>query len=108
MAKIENPVLSPSVRDLSGTEFLSRLLPNLITLFFIAAAVVALFFMVSGGIRWITSGGDREKTAKARETITSAVIGLMLVLLVYAALGLIGYFFDLDLIHLDLGPVMLS
>jgi hypothetical protein len=108
MSQIKNPALSPSIQSKTGVEFINTLIPNLITIGFIIASVVAVIFLIVGGIRWITSGGDREATAKARSTITSALIGLALVLGVYGLLSLIGYFFEIDLIRFDIAPLILK
>ncbi len=42
--------------------------------------VASLIFLIYGGIRWIISGGDKENTAKAKATVTAALIGLVIVL----------------------------
>ena len=49
------------------------------TLLFVSF-IAALVFLIIGGIRWIMSGCDKEGTAKAKGTVTSALIGLVVVL----------------------------
>jgi hypothetical protein len=105
---ISNPVLSPKLRDLTGPEFFSELVPNVITLGFIIATIIALGVLLMGGIKWMTSGGDREATAGAQKTLTAGVVGLIIVFSLYAVLSLIGYFFNLDLLTLDLTPIILK
>lgn len=51
-------------------------------LFFIGA--LALIFVIYGGILFVTSGGDAEKTTKARNTLLYAIIGVIVVVLAYA------------------------
>lgn len=46
--------------------------------------VVFLVLMVYGGYVWMTARGDDTKIKTAKETITSAVIGLIIVLAAYA------------------------
>jgi len=41
------------------------------------ATILTLLYLVWGGIEWITSGGDKGKTEKARDRMTQAVIGLV-------------------------------
>lgn len=53
------------------------------------ALVIALIFLIIGGIRWIVSGGDKEGTAKAKGTVTSALIGLVVVLLAWVLINLV-------------------
>lgn len=53
-------------------------------------AGIALFILlIVGGFRYITSGGDPKATEGAQKTITSAIVGLILVLLAYLVLVLI-------------------
>lgn len=106
--EITNPALSERLQALTGIDFLNLFLPNLITIFFIAATVVALIISIVGGIKWMTAGDDKEGASKARKTVTAAVMGLIMVFAVYALLGLIGYFFGLDLISIDISPLILE
>ncbi len=40
-------------------------------------AILVFFYLIWGGIEWITSGGDKGKTEAARTKITTAVTGLI-------------------------------
>lgn len=51
-------------------------------LWFIGA--IALGFVIYGGVLYITSGGDSEKTTKARNTLMYAVLGIIVVVISYA------------------------
>lgn len=53
------------------------------------AALLVFFYLIWGGIEWITSGGDKGKTEKARDKITAAVIGLIVLAASWAILMLI-------------------
>lgn len=61
------------------------------------AIILALFFLVWGGVQWILSEGDKQKVDAAKKTITFSVIGLVLVLLAIFAVNIIGAFFGVDL-----------
>ncbi|MBU0978699.1 MAG: hypothetical protein ABIJ03_01810 [Patescibacteria group bacterium] len=50
------------------------------------AALLVFLYLILGGIQWITSGGDKGKTEEARNKITSAVIGLIVLAAAYAVL----------------------
>lgn len=54
------------------------------------AGVVALFFIIYAGIKYVRSGGDQEKIKSARETLTYAIIGLVIILLSFGIINLIG------------------
>lgn len=56
----------------------------------IALAGIALFVMlVVGGVKYITSGGDPKATEGAKNTITYAIGGLVLILVSYLILVVI-------------------
>ncbi|HRN96041.1 MAG TPA: hypothetical protein PLD54_01175 [Candidatus Levybacteria bacterium] len=74
-----------------------------INILLIVAILGALFFLIWGGISWITSGGDREKLDKARKTIIFAIIGLIVVLLSFIILQTVGTFLGIDLKSLMAG-----
>jgi hypothetical protein len=76
-----------------------------INLVLIIAAVSFFFILVIGGIKWITSGGDKGKTESARAQITAAFIGLLLVFAAWAILALLGAIFDINLVgDFDISP----
>lgn len=53
------------------------------------AALAVFLYLIWGGIQWITSGGEKGKTEEARNKITSAVIGLIVLAASYALLMLL-------------------
>lgn len=73
-----------------------------ITIAFIIAVLIALFFLIWGGIKWITSGGDKGGVEAARNQIVAAVIGLIIVFLAFFILNLVLGLFGLSLFSLKL------
>lgn len=65
---------------------INKLISGAITLIFLVAGLTAFVFLLLGGIKWITSGGDSGKVEEARGQIVQALIGLLVVL---AAWGLV-------------------
>jgi cytochrome bd-type quinol oxidase subunit 2 len=61
---------------------LGNVLSFLIRVFFVAAGLAALIFLLLGALSWVTSGGNKENVEKAREKILAAVIGIIIVVLV--------------------------
>ena len=55
----------------------------------LVAAVLVFAFLIFGGIQWITSGGDKGKAEEARNKITAAIIGLIIVAASYAIINLV-------------------
>ena len=69
-------------------ELLSHLLP---TIFSIAGVGVVFSFLI-GAFRIITSGGNKEAIAGARAMITHAIVGFVLLMLVFLfALFIVGF-----------------
>lgn len=56
---------------------LPLLISSIINTALILAGVVALGFLVYGGFRYITSRGDEGEVESAKDTITYAVVGLV-------------------------------
>lgn len=53
------------------------------------AGIVLFVLLLIGGFRFITSGGDPKAIEGARKTLTSAIIGLVIILVSYLILILI-------------------
>lgn len=64
-------------------------LATVIQFLFVIAVILALGFLVYGGIRWITSGGDKAGVETARNTIIASIIGLIVVFLAYMIINLV-------------------
>ncbi len=65
------------------------ILGTAIVIMFIVAIIIALLWLILGGIKWITSGGDSSKVEGARNQIIAAVIGLVVVFLSYFILNFV-------------------
>lgn len=70
---------------------------NMVNAIMIIAALVALGFLLYGGIKWIMSEGDKTAVETARQTIVGAIIGLVIVFLSYFILSIILSIFGIDL-----------
>lgn len=68
---------------------LNNLLSTGITILFVFSILLTLFFLVYGGISFITSGGDKQKVVAARQKLTYAVIGLIVVFSAYFIVNLV-------------------
>lgn len=75
---------------------------GLIKLTLVVASLVFFFILVIGGIQWIASGGDKAQTEAARNRITAALVGLVIVFAAWAILALIKAFFGVDIFSLKL------
>jgi amino acid transporter len=72
-------------------------------LVFAFAGVAALFFLIWGGISWITSGGEKEKIEEARKKIVYAIIGLVVILASFFIINTVGALFGIAPFNLVTG-----
>jgi len=71
----------------------SNAIPAIISFIFVVSIIIALFYLIWGGFKWLTSGGDKSAVGAAREHIIAAVIGLVIIFLSYFILNiLLGFF----------------
>ncbi|MBI4039492.1 hypothetical protein HY388_01530 [Candidatus Daviesbacteria bacterium] len=90
---------------LVGPSTLTGLIGPLVTIFLILATILAFFFLLWGGVQWITSGGDKTATQAARDRITAALVGLVVVFAAYLILTVAGGFLKIPLTNLTVPPV---
>ncbi len=54
---------------------------NIVTVILIVVGILAVVYLIYGGILYLTAGGDAEKASKGRVAITNAIIGVVIILL---------------------------
>ncbi len=73
----------------------------------VIAGLVFFFMLILGGIKWIMSGGDKGQTESARNQVTSALIGLVVVFSAWALAQLISTIFGINIIqNFNIGSVV--
>ncbi len=68
---------------------IGTLLTKALNFVMILGALLVFMYLIWGGIEWITSGGDKGKTEAARNKITAAIVGLIVLAASWALLGLV-------------------
>ena len=79
----------------------TTMVTSLLQIALVVSVILVLFQLISAGINWITSGGDKAKTDSARGKIVAAIIGLILVIASWAV-----FLFILQMIGLEAGQVL--
>jgi hypothetical protein len=83
----------------------AELITYAINIILVLTAVLFFFLLVLGGIKWITSGGDKGQTEAARAQITAAFVGLLIVFSAWAIIEIVGTFFSINLLGgFDINP----
>ena len=62
---------------------------NILQFILAIAFIIAVIFLVVGGFRYIVSQGNEEAVEKAKSTITSAIIGIVVVVLAWIILTIV-------------------
>ena len=88
------PTLVPSDQIMINEENLGFKIPSMSTFltfairgFFVLAGLLALMFLLLGALGWITSGGNKESVDKARDKITAAILGVIIIVAVLAIMA---------------------
>lgn len=90
-----NPVLAQEAAELdikipsAFDQNVGGIISTLLNLVLVIAAILVFAYLIWGGIEWITSGGDKSKTESARNKITAAIVGLVVLVASYAILQLV-------------------
>lgn len=67
-------------------EVLGEAVDKILGYIFPAGVLIAVIMVIVGGYMWIVSGGDPARKQQAQGTLTWAVIGLVLLFLIYGIL----------------------
>ena len=65
--------------------------------------VAALAYLLYGGVRWITSAGDKAAVENARNHIVAAIVGLLILVLSFVIVSIV-----LTILGLDALPTSIS
>ena len=84
--------------DLTTNPEIVPIIKAILRFILMVAFILAFIFLLIGGIRWITAGGDEKAVGSARGMITSALIGLVIVLVAYAIIRLVETFFNVPIL----------
>ena len=101
---INNPSLGPSLGTLTPESFVQKLVPGILTLILTLGIIIFFFYFLLGAISWITSGGDKASTQAAKEKVTQALVGLVILLSSYAIFRLIETVFSVNIINFSITP----
>jgi len=92
----------PTVSGLptGGLSTIIKVVSNLVEISLVLAILLAFVYLLIGGIKWITSSGDKQGLTSAKATVTYAIIGLILAFL---ALGILTFISDFFTVNLGVG-----
>lgn len=115
LAQLRNPILPDSIGGgklgstvpdyNTGGTALGKLVSNLVGALFIAGFLLSFVYLIMGGFTWVTSAGDKTKLEKARDEITNALVGLVIIGGAYAITTVVAQFFGFELTALPIPTI---
>jgi hypothetical protein len=88
-------IIPPTNIHAGGPDALNNIISTGLNLVILGAVIVCLFMLLLGGLNWITSEGDKQKIASARNRLMFSVIGLIIIFISFAIINIIYTFFRL-------------
>ncbi|PIS08907.1 hypothetical protein COT75_04445 [Candidatus Beckwithbacteria bacterium CG10_big_fil_rev_8_21_14_0_10_34_10] len=82
----------------SASQSLTDIFSNVFGVMTIIGGLMFILYFVIGGISWITSGGDKEKVEKAKNKMTNAAVGIIVVIASYSIAFIIGKILGIDIL----------
>ena len=83
----------------SATDAFEKQLSNLVGFFTIVGGLFFLIQFLVAGFDWLMGGGDKGKVEKAKDKMTNSAIGLLIMILATAVVGIVGGVFGLDILN---------
>ncbi len=65
------------------------LIAAIIKIMLVLAGIVAVFFLIIGGYRYITAQGNAEQAEKGRSTVINAIIGIVIIIMSYVIVNVV-------------------
>lgn len=82
----------------SGLTAITKIVSSVIGVMTVVAGLWFLFQITIAGIAWISAGGEKSKLTEAKDRLTNAFIGLVIVVAGWAILALAGQFLGYDIL----------
>lgn len=83
-------IVEPSTEDIFATGTSLETIASVIFGFLTTIAGIAfLLWFVIGGLNWLTAGGDEKRVEQAKNQMTNAAVGLVIVVAAYAIANII-------------------
>lgn len=79
-------------QEIATIQGLECLFQNVVTVLTALAGLAVFIMLLTGGLKYLTSGGDPKAQEQAKGTLTFAVLGLVLIIAAYLILNFISTF----------------
>ena len=80
-------------------KLLSQFISTIIGVITVVAGLAFLLYFAIGGLKWITSSGEKAKAEEAKTELTQAAVGLIVVAVSYFIAGIVGGVVGIDIFN---------
>ena len=80
---------APGTDPVPGQTTITGIILYVIQILLAVAALVAVIFLIAGGFKYITAGGNEETAESGKKTITNAIIGIVVIILAFVIIRVI-------------------
>lgn len=106
LAQVSLPIsgFSKGFYQTAGTDPAGRmatLISNIVTALTIFGGLAFLLWFVVGGLSWTMSGGNQEQLNKAKSQMSTAIAGLVVLILATTIVWILGKVTGLDILNLE-------
>ncbi len=107
---LENSSLNmfQSIGPGGSSKFIEVFVPKFVGLLYVFGGLSFFFMLLWGAVSWILSGGDKASLEGAKNKITNAFVGLILLIGSFAIIKLIEGFFNINILLIDIGPLVIQ
>lgn len=89
-----NPVTGAETQTQFGS-----MLSTIVTTLTVVGGLAFVIFFTLGGLKWLTSGGDKAKVTEAQSQMTQGVIGLVAIVAGLFVVGIVGGVLGIDFLN---------
>jgi hypothetical protein len=86
-----NPIPTAGI-NVNSREGVVALIAKIIEWALYLSGAVAVVFVIIGGYRYLTAGGNEEAATKGRKAVVNALIGLVIIILAYVIVNVVTNF----------------
>ena len=99
---IVNHALRGNLGSQAGPTTLQTFIGQLIQIGLISGIVIFFFMLLTGGVQYLTAGGDKEGVQKAAKRIFHSLVGIVLLFSVFAITTLVSSLFGINLLSFNI------
>jgi len=101
---VNNPI-SKALCGLGGINT-AQTIQNVVIFFVVLAVIIALLYLLYGGVKWIMSKGDKTEVEAAQKHVVAAIVGLIVVFLAVFIVSIVLSAFGIEFKNLEIPKII--